>query len=69
MGINKEFEQYHRRLFPDYEEFIAALRKPSRKSIRVNTLKVDRNRVEEFLKKNNIPFSQIPWCPDGLWID
>ena len=69
MGINKEFEQYHRRLFPDYEEFIAALRKPSRRSIRVNNLKVDRARVEDFLKKNNIPFSQIPWCPDGLWID
>jgi len=51
MGINREFEQYHRRLFPDYEEFIAALRKPSRRSIRVNSLKVDRGRVEEFLKK------------------
>ncbi len=69
MGINKEFEQYHRRLFSDYDEFIEALRKPARKSIRVNTLKVDRERVEEFLKKNNAAYSPITWCQDGLWID
>ena len=69
MSVNKEFEQYHRRLFPDYEDFMAALGRPTRKSIRVNTLKVGREKVEEFLKKNSIAYSPITWCPEGLWID
>ncbi len=69
MGINREFEEYHRRLYPDYDKFMSALRKPQKMSIRVNTLKSSKEIVESFLKRNNVPYSVIPWCPDGLWID
>lgn len=69
MGLNKEFEEYHRKLYRDFDRFLSALKKPQRKSIRVNTLKTDMDTVEEYLDKQNISHSPVPWCRDGLWID
>jgi len=69
MGINRDFEEYHQRLYNDYDRFISALRKPQRTSIRINTLKASREKITGFLEKNKVAYSQIQWCLDGLWID
>lgn len=69
-GMNKDFEKYHRKLLGrDYDKFISSISKLPKKSIRVNTLKITKMKIEDFLKSNNIKFSQIPWCDEGLWID
>ncbi len=50
------------------EEFIAACKRPLRRSIRVNTLK---NSVEEFkqrAEKNQWLLEPVPWCDTGFWI-
>lgn len=69
MGLNTGFENYHRKLYPDFDRFIAALRRPPRRSIRVNTLKARKADVESFLKSKSVAFEQVPWCPEGLWVD
>ena len=69
MGLNNDFEAYHRRLYQDYDGFISALRKPARKSIRANTLKASKAKVEGFLDRSSVGYEAIPWCPDALWID
>ena len=53
----------------DVEALEAACRRPLRRAIRVNTLKVN---IEEFLmiahqKQWNL--TPIPWCAEGFWID
>ena len=51
------------------DELIAACRRPLRRAIRVNTLKID---VESFLditNKKNWTLTPIPWCKEGFWIE
>lgn len=49
-------------------QFIEYLNKPSRKSIRVNTLKLGlREVVEELSRKYKL--EQIPWCKEGFFIN
>lgn len=68
--LNREFGEYHKKLFGrNYDRFISSISKPQKKSIRVNTLKATKTEIEDFLKSNDVEFSQIPWCDDGLWID
>lgn len=53
----------------DMDEFIAACKRPLRRSIRVNTLKIS---VEDFLKRaeqNNWQLTPVPWCDTGFWIE
>lgn len=50
------------------DDFISACRRPLRKSIRVNTLKMS---VEEFklaAAQKGWQLTQIPWCEDGFWL-
>lgn len=51
------------------DDFINACRKPLRKSVRVNTLKMS---VEEFklaAEQKGWQLTQIPWCKDGFWLE
>lgn len=51
------------------EDFISACKKPLRKSIRVNTLKIS---VEDFIERARQKewiLSPVPWCDTGFWID
>ena len=51
------------------DDFINACRRPLRKSIRVNTLKIT---VEDFIKKaeqKNWQLTPIPWCSEGFWLE
>jgi len=73
LGIEKanpSFAEYHRKLLGrEYEDFISVLTKAQRKSIRVNTIKADKDKVEKTLNRNNIRYSPVPWCNDALFID
>ena len=53
----------------DMEEFIAACKRPLRRSIRVNTLKIS---VEDFLvraESKGWKLTAVPWCETGFWIE
>ena len=50
------------------DDFLNACRRPLRKSIRVNTLKIS---IEEFVKRateKNWLLTPIPWCSEGFFI-
>jgi len=51
------------------EELIAACRRPLRRAIRVNTIKIN---VESFLNianKKGWLLTPVPWCKEGFWIE
>jgi 16S rRNA (cytosine1407-C5)-methyltransferase len=51
------------------EELVAACRRPLRRAIRINTLKIS---VEDFLliaNKKNWVLTPVPWCNEGFWIE
>ncbi len=51
------------------DEFIAACKKPLRRSIRVNTLKIS---VTEFIaraEQKNWNLTPVPWCDTGFWLE
>ncbi|KKL54146.1 hypothetical protein LCGC14_2268330, partial [marine sediment metagenome] len=51
------------------DDFLNACRKPLRKSIRVNTLKIC---IEEFVERateKNWLLTPIPWCSEGFWLE
>ncbi|CCN34071.1 Ribosomal RNA small subunit methyltransferase F [Vibrio nigripulchritudo SFn27] len=53
----------------DMDEFIAACKRPLRRSIRVNTLKIS---VEDFLGRAEAKgwtLTPVPWCDTGFWIE
>ncbi|PMH46873.1 16S rRNA (cytosine(1407)-C(5))-methyltransferase RsmF [Vibrio sp. 10N.286.49.B3] len=53
----------------DMDAFIAACKRPLRKSIRVNTLKIS---VSDFLvraQEKGWELSPVPWCDTGFWIN
>ncbi|MFO7967279.1 MAG: tRNA methyltransferase, partial [Archaeoglobaceae archaeon] len=49
-------------------QFMEYLKKPLRKSIRVNTLKLGLREVVEELSKR-YELEQVPWCKEGFFID
>jgi 16S rRNA (cytosine1407-C5)-methyltransferase len=51
------------------DDLIAACRRPLRRAIRINTLKIS---IEDFIKIAKIKswhLSPIPWCNEGFWIE
>lgn len=71
MRVPPEFERYHKRLLgPEYDSFMDYFSKrPTRWSVRVNTLKSSMREVKRVLAENNIGFGHTAWCRDGLWVD
>jgi len=62
-------ELMHRlRMIDSSEEFFEYLKKPLRKSIRINTLKADAEEVFEKLSKR-YKLERIPWCREGFYIN
>ncbi|USH01033.1 16S rRNA (cytosine(1407)-C(5))-methyltransferase RsmF [Grimontia kaedaensis] len=50
-------------------DFVEACKRPLRRSLRVNTLKIS---VEDFLERANEKgwkLSPVPWCDNGFWLD
>ncbi|QYJ80247.1 16S rRNA (cytosine(1407)-C(5))-methyltransferase RsmF [Shewanella acanthi] len=50
------------------EDFIAACGRPLRRSIRVNTLKINSEDFKKLMQPKGWTFEAIPWCEDGFWI-
>ncbi len=65
--INPEFyERYS--LIDGSEEFWEYMSKPLRQSIRINTLKGDREEILNVLIENyGEVFEEVPWCKEGLF--
>jgi len=66
--MNEKLVDYHKGLlggeFPLFEEWV---KKPLRKSVRVNTLRTSVAGFEEEL--DGMGAQQIPWCDEGFWVD
>ncbi|MDD1780650.1 16S rRNA (cytosine(1407)-C(5))-methyltransferase RsmF [Enterovibrio sp. ZSDZ35] len=50
-------------------DFIDACKRPLRRSIRVNTLKVSIEDFKERAAEKGWTLSPVPWCETGFWID
>ena len=69
LEIKPKFEERYKLLLGGrYDEFMACSTSYARKSIRVNTLKIA---VPELVARlgENWKMEQVPWCPEGFWID
>jgi len=58
-------------LLPDnlnVDDFVAACRRPLRRAIRVNTLKISVAEFQLRAEQHNWILSPIPWCSEGFWI-
>ncbi len=53
----------------DIDDFINACRRPLRKSIRVNTLKISVTEFKQYAKQKNWLLTPIPWCEEGFWLE
>lgn len=53
----------------DFEKFLKYSKKPLRKSIRVNTLKISVNDFKKIAQDKKWELTPIPWCDEGFWID
>ncbi|WP_096739738.1 16S rRNA (cytosine(1407)-C(5))-methyltransferase RsmF [Pseudoalteromonas atlantica] len=51
------------------DDFINACRRPLRKSIRVNTLKISVAEFKHRAEKKNWQLTPIPWCSEGFWLE
>jgi len=69
ISIKPGFEERYRGLLGDgYESFIDYSLRFLRKSIRVNTLKVEVTGLKKRLE-SDWGLDQIPWCKQGFWIE
>ena len=66
MKLKTEFIERYKKLtnFGEYEKYLNIF---LRKAIRVNTLKIDINRIKKDL--DYLELKQIPWCKEGFWIE
>ncbi len=68
--IKPGFEKRYRFLCKDnYDEFMKYSLSFVRRSIRVNTLKKTVPEVKKSLEEKGWKLTQIPWCPEGFWIE
>ncbi len=51
------------------DEFIAACKRPLRRSIRVNTLKISVTDFIERAEQKNWHLTPVPWCDSGFWLE
>jgi NOL1/NOP2/sun family putative RNA methylase len=61
-------EKYKKILGKEYEKLRACLFVKPRKSIRVNTIKISRERLVKRLKEKGIELEQIPWYENGFFV-
>ena len=67
-NLPEQFKQHMQHILGDeYNSFIDTYERPTRVSIRVNTLKTDESKLKELL---GFDFAQmVPWCGDGFYYD
>jgi NOL1/NOP2/sun family putative RNA methylase len=68
LEIKDAFKDRYKELMGDeYDEFIEYSTKYIRKTIRINTLKINIDEMKRRLTKE-WELKQVPWCPEGYWI-
>lgn len=71
-NISQDFIQHIAQQLNDPEALQALLdfsQKPLRKSIRINSLRADKDTVVREWQQAGYQLESIPWCDDGFWID
>ncbi len=66
------FLDHIRSIFPlhdSFDDFIASCKRPLRRSIRVNTLKITVSAFKQRAKERGWLLTEIPWCEEGFWIE
>ncbi|OYT41201.1 tRNA methyltransferase [Candidatus Pacearchaeota archaeon ex4484_26] len=63
--VPKKFKQRYKNTIPDFERFLAYYKKTPQVSIRINTIKISR---EKFLKTTTLKLKQVPWYKDGFFV-
>lgn len=67
MNINADFLKYHSKFGSDWNDmFLDYLKKPRRKSIRVNTLKIS---PDILFRKFKCDHEKIKWCRSGYYVN
>ena len=51
------------------DELVAACRRPLRRAIRVNTLKINIEDFHLIANRKNWQLTPVPWCKEGFWIE
>lgn len=64
--IPKKLKQRYKRFIPEFDKFVGYFKKPQAVSIRVNTIKISR---EKFLKNTNLELKQVPWYKNGFFVE
>ena len=68
LELKETFVQRYKELMgDDYDKFIEYSTKYIRKTIRINTLKINTEEMIKRLKKE-WELEQVPWCREGYWI-
>ena len=68
LELKETFVQRYKELMgDDYDKFIEYSTKYIRKTIRINTLKINTEEMKTRLKKE-WELEQVPWCREGYWI-
>lgn len=62
-------KKYRKLLGEEYRKLEACLDIKLKKSIRVNTIKIDRDKLLKRVRKIGIKLKQIPWYKDGFFIE
>ena len=71
-NISQDFIQHIAQQLNDPDALQALLdysRKPLRKSIRINSLRADKDTLLKEWQQAGYQLEPIPWCSDGFWID
>jgi len=62
-------EKYEKLLGEEYKKLEACLFVKPKKAIRVNTIKISRNKLLKKLEERGIKLKQIPWYKDGFFVE
>lgn len=64
-----DYLERYREIIPDFEDFLAILSQPLPASVRINTLKITRDRLIERLDRTGIGHQVLKWYPLGLRLE
>ena len=53
----------------ELEQFLEAIRRPLKPSVRVNTLKISVRDFLELMKSRELLLMPVPWCKWGFWVE
>ena len=65
MKVKESFEKYFKDIVPDYDLFVKKLFQPMNRTIRCNTLKINRNSFEEKMKNGGFSLKRFSWYKEG----